>query len=123
MTLCHMIRPHGDTNGISQNERPAVWPPLVHHIPVYPPPPLPLFSHARLLQLVSDTFPPLAFVCSISLIDLLEIAVDRRAATIRPTHLPNWMAPHYSWQVTHSVINIPDISQYYHDWSQLAAPD
>lgn len=56
MTLCHMIRLHGDTNGISLNERPAVWPPLVPHIPVYPPPPsLPLFFFLSVMSSLSPT--------------------------------------------------------------------
>lgn len=32
-----MIRLHGDTNAISLNERPAVWPPLIPHVPTYSP--------------------------------------------------------------------------------------
>lgn len=118
-----MIRLHVDTNGISLNERPTVRPPpLTPCIPVYSPPPsscslFPLLCHPP--QLVSDTSPSLTFICSIVFIDLFYIVLDRLAAMIRSTHLLNWMGSHYSWQVTHSVINMPNINQYYHDWSQM----
>lgn len=52
MAVCHMICLHGDTNGISLNERPAAWPLLVPHSPVCSLPSLLLLY----LQLVSDTF-------------------------------------------------------------------
>lgn len=37
MTVCHMILLHGNTNGVSLNERPAAGPPLIPYNPVVSP--------------------------------------------------------------------------------------
>lgn len=118
MTLCHMIRLHGDTNGNSLNERPAA---LASSRPSHPP--LPCFLSFISSSLSPTLFPLSQFICSVLFIDLFQIVLDRRAAMISPTHILNWMASHYSRQATHSVTNISDINQCYRDQSSLAVPN
>lgn len=62
MTVCHMIRLLSDTNGISVNERPAVWPLLIPHIPVLSPLPLFLFT-VSISSPFPKTVPSLSSLC------------------------------------------------------------
>lgn len=73
----HMIGQRGDANAISQNGRPAAWPPL-----------------RSIISLLSQHLFPLppAFICAVTLIDLPYIVSDRPAAMIRPTCFLNWTA-------------------------------
>lgn len=64
-----MIRLHGDTNAISLNERPAVWPPIVLHITIHYPPPF--LSSLISSSLSPIPFPSTAVICSIMFIDLI----------------------------------------------------
>lgn len=86
----HMIGQRGDANAISQNGRPAAWPPLASYPHHHHPPP----SLRSIISLLSQHLFPLppAFICAATLIDLPYIVSDRPAAMIRPTCFLNWTA-------------------------------